>query len=165
MNTEPRIEQRPDQPYVAISALVTMQTVGTVLPGLMPEVFGWLGKRGGTPAGAPFWKYNLIDMERQLEVEVGVPVGEPMAGDDQVLAGVLPAGKYATLRHVGHPAGLLDATRALLDWAAQQGLSWDVTETAAGERWGARLEIYQTDPAQEPDMDKWETELAFRLAG
>ena len=131
----------------------------------MPEVFGWLGQRGSTPAGAPFWKYNLIDMERQLEVEVGVPVGGPMTGDDRVLAGVLPAGKYATLRHVGHPAGLLDATKALLDWAAQQGLSWDVTETAAGERWGGRLEIYETDPAQEPDMDKWETKLAFRLAG
>ncbi|HEY5361911.1 MAG TPA: GyrI-like domain-containing protein [Streptosporangiaceae bacterium] len=134
-------------------------------PGLLPEVFGWLGQRGSTPAGAPFWKYNLIDMERQLEVEVGVPVGGPMTGDDRVLAGVLPAGKYATLRHVGHPAGLLDATKALLDWAAQQGLSWDVTETAAGERWGGRLEIYETDPAQEPDMDKWETKLAFRLAG
>jgi effector-binding domain-containing protein len=131
----------------------------------MPEVFGWLGQRGSTPAGAPFWKYNLIDMERQLEVEVGVPVGGPMTGDDRVLAGVLPAGKYATLRHVGHPAGLLDATKALPDWAAQQGLSWDVTETAAGERWGGRLEIYETDPAQEPDMDKWETKLAFRLAG
>jgi effector-binding domain-containing protein len=136
-----------------------------VRPGLLPEVFGWLGQRGSTPAGAPFWKYNLIDMERQLEVEVGVPVGGPMTGDDRVLAGVLPAGKYATLRHVGHPAGLLDATKALLDWAAQQGLSWDVTETAAGERWGGRLEIYETDPAQEPDMDKWETKLAFRLAG
>jgi hypothetical protein len=34
-----------------------------------------------------------------------------------------------------------------------------------GDRWGARLEIYESDPAQEPDMDKWVTDLAFRLAG
>jgi hypothetical protein len=27
-----------------------------------------------------------------------------------------------------------------------------------------RLELYKTDPAVEPDMNKWETELAFRLA-
>ena len=33
-----------------------------------------------------------------------------------------------------------------------------------GERWGGRLEIYLTDPAQEPDMSKWVTQLAFRLA-
>jgi hypothetical protein len=33
-----------------------------------------------------------------------------------------------------------------------------------GERWGGRLEIYLTDPDQEPDMSKWQTQLAFRLA-
>jgi hypothetical protein len=34
-----------------------------------------------------------------------------------------------------------------------------------GERWGGRLEIYLTDPRDEPDMSKWETLLAVRLAG
>jgi hypothetical protein len=33
-----------------------------------------------------------------------------------------------------------------------------------GERWGCCLEIYLTDPGQEPDMSKWQTQLAFRLA-
>jgi effector-binding domain-containing protein len=88
-----------------------------------------------------------------------------MSGDDRVLAGVIPGGKYATVRYTGHPMGLADATAALLTWAAGQGLTWDVRETEDGERWGARLEIYESDPAQEPDMDKWVTELAFRLAG
>ena len=32
------------------------------------------------------------------------------------------------------------------------------------ERWGSRLEISLTDPRQEPDMSKWVTQLAFRLA-
>jgi effector-binding domain-containing protein len=164
MAGEPEVVQRADQPYVAIRALVTMQTLGTVLPGLHPEVASWLRARDVATAGAPFWKYNVIDMERQLEVEVGFPVAVPVAGDDHVLAGVLPAGRYATVRHIGHPDTLVDATRALLDWAAAQGLTWDVTETDEGDRWGARLEIYETDPAQEPDMNNWETELAFRLA-
>ena len=39
-----------------------------------------------------------------------------------------------------------------------------MTETGEGERWG-EVDIYFTDPAREPDMDKWETQLAFRLAG
>jgi len=68
------------------------------------------------------------------------------------------------VRYTGHPAGLLDATTALLNWAGEQGLTFDVTPTAEGDRWGARLEIYETDPALEPDLDKWETQLAFRLA-
>lgn len=164
MAGEPEVVQRADQAYVAIKALVTMQTLGTVLPGLHPEVSSWMRARDVAKAGAAFWKYNVIDMERQMEVEVGFPVAVPVAGDDRVVAGVLRAGKYATLRHIGHPDTLFDATTALLDWAAGQGLTWDVTETEEGDRWGARLEIYETDPAQEPNMDNWETELAFRLA-
>jgi hypothetical protein len=52
----------------------------------------------------------------------------------------------------------------LLDWAAEQGLTWDVSPSEDGDRWGARLEFYLTDPAEEPDMSKWQTQLAFRLA-
>jgi hypothetical protein len=36
---------------------------------------------------------------------------------------VLPTGRYATLTHVGHPSELMAATKALLDWAAEQGLT------------------------------------------
>jgi hypothetical protein len=52
--------------------------------------------------------------------------------------------------------------RALLDWADAQGLAWDVTTVPAGDQWGCRLETSLTDS---PDMDTWETELAFRLLG
>ena len=69
-----------------------------------------------------------------------------------------------TLTHVGHPSELAAATKTLLDWAAAQGLTWDMSPGVNGERWGCRLEIYLTDPRQEPDMSKWVTQLAFKLA-
>ena len=163
MAAQPGIVQRAEQPYAAIRAHVTMQTLGEVVPGLHPEVRRWLRSRGVQPAGQPFYKYNVIDMDRKLEVEAGFPVAAPVSGEDQVLAAVLPAGRYATLWHTGHPDGLPDTTRALLDWAAQQGLAWDVTPTPDGERWGCRLEVYHDEPGQ--DMTEWQTELAFRLAG
>jgi effector-binding domain-containing protein len=165
MISGPHVTERDTQPYVAIQAFVTMQDLGTVLPGLHPDVFGWLGARGIAPAGAPFWKYNVVDMERQLDVEVGVPVADPVPGDDRVLAGVLPAGRYATLAYTGPPDGLSGATAALLEWAQAEGLAWDVTPADDGDRWGARLEIYETDPAEQPDLNKWVTQLAFRLSG
>src|SRR5262245_3972300 len=103
---EPTVEVRPAQPYVAILRLVTMQTMNESADRL-PEVFGWLAAHGVEPAGAPFLKYNVIDMEHRLEVEAGVPVGAaPMAGD-QVLVGVLPAGRYAAVTHVGSPDELM----------------------------------------------------------
>lgn len=164
MLTEPEIIERTAQPYVAIRARVTMQTIGTVLPELHPAVFGWLAERDVPPAGHPFWKYNVIDMERELEVEVAAPVAAAVGGDDRVLAGVIPAGRYATLRYTGHPDGLIGATASLLDWAARRNLAFDVTPTEDGDRWAARLEVYETDPAVEPDMGNWTTQLAFRLS-
>jgi len=163
MSATPEIVTRAEQPYVAIRARVTMSE----LPGLadrLGEVFGWLGARGIAPAGAPFFRYDVIDMARQLEVEAGVPVVSAVDGDGPVSSGVLPAGRYAIFTHVGPYDGLVEATRTLLDWAAGQGLTWDMQPEEAGERWGSRLEIYLTDPSQEPDVSKWETQLAFRLA-
>jgi effector-binding domain-containing protein len=163
MSTAPEVVTRAEQPYVAIRTWVPMAGLAGVAA-RHPEVYAWLGARGVAPAGAPFFKYNVIDMARELEVELGVPVAAPVDGDGTVLSGVLPAGRYATLTHVGHPSELYDATKALQDWAAGQGLSWDVSPGERGERWGSRLEIYFTDPSVEPDMSKWETQLAFRLA-
>lgn len=155
--------RRADQPYVAIRRSVTMQAIDEIADRL-PELFGWLGARGIEPAGAPFFRYNVIDMENDLEVEAGVPVATAVKGDGEVVSGNLPAGRYATVVHVGHPDELVGATAELLDWAAKNGLRWDVRHSDRGEHWGCRLEVYRTDPAEEPDLGKWETELAFRLA-
>jgi len=159
----PSVTERQAQPYVAIRAEVTMANLADVLVPLHSQVFAWLGERGVPPAGPPFWKYNVIDMDTVLEVEVGVPVAAPLDGGGRVLASVLPAGQYAAVRYTGHPSGIIGAVRFLLDWAHQEGLTWDMTDTPAGERWGCRLEIYETGPAGEPDMAKRTTLLAFRL--
>jgi hypothetical protein len=74
MTTEPTITERPAQRYVAIKALVTMETLGAVVRPLNQEVFAWLAGRGVAPAGPEFWKYNVIDMEHGLEIEAGVTV-------------------------------------------------------------------------------------------
>jgi len=165
MWNEPKVVERQPQPYVAIKVLVTMQELGQVVPPLNDEVFSWLADHGAKPSGPPFWKYNnVIDMERQLEIEAGVAVEHSLPGDGRVLAGTLPGGSYATLVHTGHPNQLIDATAALLDWGTTEGLAWDRFVGAEGEQWGARLEFYLTDPGDEPDMNNWETELAFRVA-
>jgi effector-binding domain-containing protein len=164
MSDTPEIVTRAEQPYVALRGRVSMAEIGAFAV-RTPEVFAWLGAHGLPPAGPPFMRYNVIDMTRDLEIDNGVPVAAPVEGDAEVIAGVLPAGRYATLTHVGHPSELMAATKALLDWAAAQGLTWDMSPSADGERWGSRLEIYLSDPREEPDMSKWVTQLAFRLAG
>jgi effector-binding domain-containing protein len=163
MTMDLEIVDRPAQPYVAIRRTITMQTFAEIADRL-PGLFGWLAERGVAPAGPPFFRYLVIDMERELDVEAGVPVAAPVDGDGEVLAGVLPAGRYAATTHVGHPDELIAVTGAFLDEAAARGLAFDATETERGTRWGCRLELLHTNPAEEPDMNKWETRLAFLLA-
>lgn len=129
-----------------------------------PEVFARLEMLGVEPAGARFIRYDVIDMEGLMEIEVGVPVAAPIPGDGNVEAGTMPAGRYATLTHIGHYDHLMAANAALQDWAEERGLKWDMRETAEGERWGSRLELYETDPDDEPNPDNWRTEVTYRLA-
>lgn len=159
----PVVVERHRQPYVGIARSVPMTRIGEVADS-QASVFGWLAERGVLPAGAPFFRYNLIDMERELEVEAGVPLATQIDGEGEIAGGVLPAGRYVTWRHIGHPDELEGVTGELLAWAADQGLEWDMTSGPDGERWGCRLEIYESDPEVNPDMTTWETVLAFRLA-
>jgi effector-binding domain-containing protein len=106
----------------------------------------------------------VIDMERQLQVEVGVPVAAAVEDDGDVRGGTLPAGRYAVMMHTGAPDTLGAATADLLRWAEGRGLAFDMSQTDAGESWGSRVEFYLTDPAEQPDVSKWQTQLAFRLA-
>lgn len=163
MSIEPTIVDRAEQPYVAIRGAITMDTFALIAD-RFPELFEWLGSRGVAPGGPPFFKYDVIDMERELIVEAGVPVAAGVAGDGDVLAGVLPPGRYVTVTHIGHPDELIDVTAELLAWASDRDLEWDATDVAAGRQWGCRLEVMKTNPAEQPDMNQWETELAFRLA-
>jgi effector-binding domain-containing protein len=163
MLSDPAIVERDAQPYVAITERVTMQDIGVILPDLHPQVGAWLSERSLRPSGAPFWKYDVIDMAGTLEVEVAVPILDPVEGDEHVRAGLLPAGRYVVATFTGHPRGLEGATAAVLAWGSQHDVRWDMAPTDVGEVWGARLEIYESDPATEPDMEKWVTKLAFRL--
>jgi effector-binding domain-containing protein len=163
MDVAPEIEQRAAQPYVGISEWVTMETVGSMAQ-RYPEIFGWLDARGIAPAGPPFFRYHIIDMERQLFVEAGVPVGSAVEDDGDILAGTLPAGRFAVMTHTGAPDTLMGATAELLAWAQERGLAFDVSPIDAGQSWGCRLEFYLTDPAEQPDLSKWQTQLAFKLA-
>jgi DNA gyrase inhibitor GyrI len=164
MISDRRIETRPDQHYAAIRSDVFMDGFGDVLGPMWGEVFAWLAGRGLEPAGAPLIRYNVIDMERGMEIEVGVPVAAPVVGDVRVIGGVLPAGRYAVLTYLGDYTGLVAANAELQAWAGAEGLRFDQSPTERGDAFGARVESYETDPEEEPDPSKWRTDVAYRLA-
>jgi effector-binding domain-containing protein len=170
MTNEPSIVDRAEQAYAGITRTVRMSTMSQIADRI-PLVLDHLGRAGIVPAGPPFLRYFVIDMDNELVVQAGVPVDADdvarignRAGDDTVCAGTLPAGRYAEVLYRGHFDGLVEATSALLNWAADQGLAWDMQPSDAGDVWGCRLERFLTDPMEQPDPNQWETTLTFRLA-
>lgn len=163
MITEPQVEDRTEQRYVAIRTQATMQALHTVIPQRLGEVFAWLAHQGIAPSGAPFARYLVINMMVLLDIEVGVPVEAALSGDDHISAGILPAGRYASLVYTGIDSGI-EANAALLNWGAEKGLVLDTWKTEQGDAFGARVESFLTNPDEEPDRAKWKTEVAIRLA-
>ena len=164
MSHEPQIQARAAQPYVAIRRTVTMDGISGAVDEAFPELFGWLAGNGIAVGGAPFIRYLVIDMAGELQIELGVPVSAPVAGSGRIQPGVLPAGRYAVLRHTGPYDGLVASHAALQQWAAEHGVQFDTHDTAQGSAWGGRVEHYLTDPSQEPDPAKWETDVAYLTA-
>src|SRR5258708_31653744 len=164
MTTSPKIVERAAQTYVAIKSLVSREELGPVTGKLFGEAVGWLGRHVLARAGASFFRYGAVDMEQGLEIEFGVPTAKSVAGDDRVWADVIPAGRYASLIHQGPFEELYDANGTLGKWIEEEGLKVDVRRALEGDKFGCRLELYLTDPAVEKDPQKWETEVAFKLA-
>jgi effector-binding domain-containing protein len=161
--TEPKLEDRDAQPYVGIRTQAPMRTFKQAIPQLLGEVFAWLEKQGVEPASAPFMRYHVINMAGNMDFELGVPVATAVSGNGRVSPGVLPAGRYASLVYTGVNNGI-KGNKALLDWAAENGITWDRWDDANGDAFRSRVEFFLTNPAEEPNQAKWETEVAIRLA-
>lgn len=161
---EPTIVERDEQHYIGRREAVTITEFARVADHL-PAMFGRLAEHGIEPAGPPFFRYRTIDMAGELVVEAGIPVAAPTGVEEPAFTDVLPAGRYVTATHIGHPDELVAATEKVLVWAQQQDLSFDMRPTPDGEVWACRLEQMLTNPADEPDLHKWQTTLLFKLAG
>jgi effector-binding domain-containing protein len=165
MSYEPHIEVRTAQPYAGIRRSVTMDSLPGAVDEGFPKLFSWLAKHGSTVAGPPFIRYLVIDMQAELEIELGVPADVSSADGGRIVPGILPGGNYAVLRHKGPYDGLVASNAALLHWARERAIALDSWETGHGTAWRSRVEHYLTDPSAEPDPAKWEVDIAYLTTG
>lgn len=161
--TEPKIEQRGEQPYMGIRTPVSMQNIDNVIPQLIDEVAVWLAGQGIEPAGAPLARYHVIDMEVELDITVGFPVSAAPQGDGRIVAEALPAGRYAALIFTGVENGI-EGNGALIRWISDQGLRMDRWDDEKGDAFGGRVEHMFDGPDDDPNPSNWRTEVAIRLA-
>jgi hypothetical protein len=68
-----------------------MSGMSKVVNRLFKEMNAWSRKHTLESKGAPFLRFFVIDVEGDMDIEVGIPVETPLKDDGWVTASVLPA--------------------------------------------------------------------------
>ena len=120
MFTEPKIDERPEQPYMGIRVQVPFKEMSETIGRTFDELSEWLVAHGVAATGAPIIRYHVIDMAANLDIEMGVPVANHVPGDDRVKPGIgerrhhLAPGigdfRKPVQQHDERPAGPLEAS-------------------------------------------------------
>lgn len=146
---DPTIVTLTPQPVLTMRFEVAPSELGAKLAEVFPAVLRYTQAHGARVAGMPFSRYHGHDEARGVfEIEAGLPIDGPCAGDPAILATELPGGRAAKLVHVGPYDTLGESHDRLRAWVA-----------AHHEARGAAWEVYVTDPGAEPDPAKWRTEI------
>lgn len=161
MLTLPKVTDRKATPYVAVKAVVNLP-FDDHIPGIMEKLFGYMKENHLEETGPVFFKHNIVAMPT-IEMEFGVPVNRAQGSQDDIVSGVLPAGRYAEITYYGPYDDLVTVNGVLIGWARQAGLIFDAQEVANGEWFASRLEVYHNSPEEEPDPQKWQTTVTIKL--
>jgi effector-binding domain-containing protein len=152
----PAVVTRPERPYAGIRVVTPFRGMFAVRDELMKELYAH-----DVGDGLTFFRLHVVNMDGPMDIEVGVVTGNPVPDGGRIRPGILPAGRYASMTFVGHGRR---ANSTLLAWIRAQGLTMDVDEDPAGDRFGCRYEAYVTDPRTERLKTRWQVELGFLLA-
>lgn len=125
-----------------------MNELAQVIPRLIAETHAWVAQHGGWN-GPPLAVIGPPGSDGLTEVEVGWPVAVPAEPPTPLEAVTYPAGRTVVHQHVG-PYERLSETYAALERAL---------ESRGLRPAGPARESYLTNPEEEPDPEKWVTEI------
>ena len=152
MAYEIKVKEIAAQPIAGIRMRTTLDELSRVLPRTIDEVFGYLARQG-LPPGVPVAIYHEVGDEG-VDVEVGVPVDRPIAGDGRVTNGGLPGGSVAYALHIGPYDEFGPVVwPALYAWIQEHG------HEPAGPGW----EAYLTSPAEVASPAEYRTEALWPI--
>lgn len=155
---------RKAEPYMAIPASGPMPELPEFAPPKFAVLHDWLRDRGVGPVGPGLFRYRRFGGDGSVVVEVGNMVAAAVAPEGEVIAGEIPAGRYAFAVHSGPYDRLHDAFLMLEGWMGGRGLTPDGAYDRDGSAPACQAEIYRVTPMEENDPRKWRTEIFVKLA-
>lgn len=159
----PVVVDRNAMPYVAIAASGPMADLPRFAPPLFPRLHGWM-QQHGLAGTAGMFRYRAFHGDGGVAMEVATLLDRAARGDGAVIAGELPAGRYATATYTGPYDRLHDAFCMLSGWLRGRGLSADERYEAGSRFPAAQAEIYRVTPMDTADPARWKTDLLLKLA-
>ncbi len=150
--THPEMTDLDESTTATIHEVVPMAEIGDFFDRSFSELAAVLERQGITPAGPAFACYAKPPGET-ADVEVGFPVEHTVEAEGNVRPSSLPAGRTASLVHVGGYEQLGESWGRLGAWIAEQDL------TPGSVLW----EIYATEPSPDMDPADLRTELFWTI--
>jgi effector-binding domain-containing protein len=150
-----RIEQVTSKPIAVVRRRTTLAELPKVVPAGCGTVWNVVRSQKLTGAGRHIAVYLDAELDR-INLEVGVELDAPFAGDGDVVPSATPAGTAATLVHYGPYRELGQAHQAIRQWCADEhhamvGPNWEI--------YGHWLEEWNNDPS------KIRTDVYYLLQG
>jgi effector-binding domain-containing protein len=142
----------PEIVYAGLKKTDDWQEIGTEMGSLYVKIMADIQKQGLTITGMPFAVYHSMEGST-VNFECGIPVNQLPEKKGNVEYGAIAAGKYAFAVHVGSYETLEKEHSAIQEWITKH--EFELT--------GGPMEIYMTDPQNEPDTTKWVTNIYYPL--
>ena len=149
------VKHLDDQPVAAVRKRTKLASIGEDIGTGFAEIKGHLAGRGLGPAAAPLIVFHdVIDEDNDGDIEICIPVSEPISGDGSVYGRILEGGPVATTIHRGPYAEIAPAYHTVAGWIQEHG----------HEMAGPPREVYLNDP-REVGEDEQLTEVDWPIAG
>jgi effector-binding domain-containing protein len=150
------VHLRETQPQTAatVRGHAPWANLGPFIQGALMEVFAVAGEQCIRFAGPAFGiYYNAESTEEDLEMEIGMPVADPIEPAGRVLPITIPGGLVAATVHAGPYQDVAPAYRALGEWIQEHG----------HEHAGPPREVYIVGPEQVQDPGAFRTDILWPI--
>ena len=155
------IVEKPARSYLGIRFETPFEGMFAVVTKALKEMRKWSKENALSDDGPYFLRYYRTDMKGIMDVEVGLMTNSGLVGQGRIQPGSLPQGRYATLVYRGNG---LRGNQALMKWASDHDITFDLLAAGDMESFTCRYEAYQTDYRIEPRKLLWDVELSIKIA-
>jgi len=135
---------------VLIMTKANMEEMQNAMAQNYAKLMSFIQEKGLEMTGFPFTLYHSWDSAGNTVFEAGIPINKaPKKTNSDITFREIKSFKALKIIHWGPYEELMQTYEKMMTYMEENGLEMN----------GPTLEIYATDPQQEPDMSKWETQI------